>query len=57
VFEKAAGKGHVGARFALGVLNHGGDATKRAFSLRWLRAAAEHGHGRAQELLAATVER
>jgi uncharacterized protein len=56
LFEKAAGKGHVGAMFALGVLNHGGDATKRAFSLRWLRAAAEHGHRRAQQLLAAALE-
>ena len=52
LFEKAAGKGHVGAMFALGALNDGGDAANRAFSLRWLRAAAERGHGRAQQLLA-----
>ena len=51
LFERAAGKGHVGAMFALGALNDGGDAANRAFSLRWLRAAAERGHGRAQQLL------
>jgi len=53
LFEKA-GKGHVGAMFALGALNDGGDPAKRAFSQRWLRAAAERGHGKAQELLADT---
>ena len=52
LFEKAAGKGHVGAMFALGALNDGGDAVKRAFSQRWLREAAKRGHGKAQELLA-----
>jgi len=51
LFERAAGKGHVGAMFALGALDDGGDAANRAFSLRWLRAAAERGHGRAQQLL------
>ena len=55
LFEKAAGKGHVGAMFALGALNDRGDPAKRAFSQRWLRAAAERGHSKARELLADTA--
>jgi TPR repeat protein len=49
LFEKAAGKGHVGAMFALGALTD--QASNRALSQRWLRAAAERGHGKAQQML------
>ena len=51
--QKAAGKGHSGAMFALGVL-YGGDhdlPMDRMAALRWFRAAAELGHGPAQLML------
>jgi TPR repeat protein len=49
LFEKAADKGHVGAMFALGALTD--QASNSALSQRWLRAAAERGHGKAQQML------
>ena len=54
MLEKAAGKGHVGAMFALAALKGGGYdvPVDRPATLRWLREAAERGHGEAQRLLA-----
>lgn len=49
LFEKAAGKGHVGAMYALGMLSDGGHTP--AVAQRWFRAAAERGHAEAQKML------
>jgi uncharacterized protein len=58
LFEKAARKGHVGAMFALGVLNggHHGRAN-HTIAQRWLQAAADRGHGHAQMMLGSHRER
>ena len=46
LFEKAAGRGHVGAMFAMGAMHGGGHEvpTDRPTAQRWFRAAAERGH-------------
>jgi TPR repeat protein len=50
LFEKAAGRGHVGAMFAMGAMHGGGHEvpTDRPTAQRWFRAAAERGHAYAQ---------
>jgi len=47
LLEKDAGKGHVGAMFALAALKDGGYdiPADRPATLHWLREAAERGHG------------
>ena len=46
LFEKAAGRGHVGAMFAMGAMHGGGHEvpTDRPTAQRCFRAAAERGH-------------
>jgi TPR repeat protein len=53
LFEKAAGKGHVGAMFALGILSDRGHGvpTDRAVAQHWFRTAADRGHAEAQKML------
>jgi len=53
LFEKAAGKGHVGAMYALGMLSGGGHdvPTDPAVAQYWFRAAAGRGHAEAQKML------
>jgi len=53
LFEKAAGRGHVGAMFACGAMWGGGHDVPmdRAVAQRWFRAAAERGHAYAQMML------
>ncbi|MGO4834873.1 tetratricopeptide repeat protein, partial [Rhizobiaceae sp. 2RAB30] len=53
LFERAAGKGHVGAMFALGMMRGGdfGVARDSDASLRWLRAAADRGHEVARQMV------
>jgi uncharacterized protein len=56
LLERAAGKGHVGAMFALAALKGGGYevlADSHA-ALHWLREAAGRGHSEAQQILAAS---
>jgi uncharacterized protein len=54
--EKTAGKGHVGAMFALAALKSGGYEVPADSqdALRWLREAAGRGHREAQQILAAS---
>ena len=53
LFEKAAGRGHVGAMFAMGAMHGGGHEvpTDRPTAQRWFHAAAERGHAYAQMML------
>jgi uncharacterized protein len=53
LFEKAAGRGHVGAMFAMGAMHGGGHEVPadRSAAQRWFRAAAERGHAYAQMML------
>ena len=53
LFEKAAGRGHVGAMFAMGAMHGGGHEvpTDRPTAQRCFRAAAERGHPHAQMML------
>jgi TPR repeat protein len=53
LFEKAAGRSHVGAMFALGAMNGGGHEvpTDRPTAQRWFLAAAERGHAYGQMML------
>ena len=50
LFEKAAGRGHVGAMFAVGAMKGGGHDVPmdRSEAQRWFQAAAERGHSYAQ---------
>ncbi len=53
LYERAAGRGHVGAMFGCGALNGGGHdvPTDRPTAQRCFRAAAERGHAYAQMML------
>jgi len=53
LFQKAAGRGHVGAMFAMGAMHGGGHEvpTDRPSAQHWFRAAAERGHAYAQMML------
>jgi TPR repeat protein len=53
LFEKAAGRGHLGATFAVGAMYGGGHEVPmdRPTAQRWFRAAAERGHAYAQMML------
>jgi uncharacterized protein len=53
LFEKAAGRGHVGAMFALGAMHGGGHdvPTDRPTAQHWFHAAADRGHAYAQMML------
>jgi hypothetical protein len=53
LFEKAAGRGHVGAMFAMGAMYGGGHDVPmdRVVAQRWFTAAAERGHAYAQMML------
>jgi TPR repeat protein len=53
LFEKAAGRGHVGAMFGVAAMNGGGHdvPTDRVVAQRWFLAAAERGHPQAQMML------
>jgi TPR repeat protein len=53
LFERAAGRGHVGAMFAMGAMHGGGHEvpTDRQTAQRCFQTAAERGHAYAQMML------